>query len=587
MSVYSPDYVGTRINGELLDWTPVGSPPAHIRLNGSNDASIAFSARRGDVEITKTFQFRPDADEWFAYAVDIQLEFRNVGDAPTDAVTYELRWGPGMTGDRETYDPKFGGIGGTLTRTELPSFNAVRDRDVTTNGPQDKDGELADMSGKRTIWAAMDRKYFVVALMSDELDPVRGAERQAVFSEFQALGLPSDRGTPREREIERLGLIAGIGKDWMVDEDHLWEEKSRRMLMVIPSGTMSVNDEILASTANVKDDDKARRKLRDKLLRVYAEYTTVLGLLSGTRLEVSGFFLDPGQSVTDRYRLYAGPKHTEMLGNITLPDDATPARLNETIRLGIFGPVAKALLWLLKFFHKLMLNYGVAIILLTIVVRVVLYPLSQRSSESMKKMQTRMKIIQPFIDEVRSKFSDDPQRVNTETMKVYRKYGVNPAGQLGGCLVMLAQMPIFIAMFQMLRNAAELRGEPFVLWITDLTAPDLLFTVAGIPVRILPLFMTAGTILQQKMNPAGGTMGGSQKTLMYMMPLMFLFILYNMASGLNLYWGASTLLGVGQQFLVNKYGKSSGEENLTAADLERMATQERKRKRRRGPSLRP
>ena len=588
LSVYSPDYAGVKVNGSDLVWTPVGTPPDTIDLhNTPGEFRIAFQTRIDQVEVTKTFVFRTDTHEWFGYAVDVDLDFKNIGENTTDALTYELTWGPGITGDREPYDPHYGALGGSLTRAELPSFHDVRDRDVTIPGPQDKDGELVDMSNRRTIWAALDSKYFVAAILASDLDPVRGVERQAIFSEYRALDLPWDPERAQEREVERLRLLSSIGKDWMTNKDHLWSERTRRMLFVFPTGKMSVNDEILTATASVKDNDKALTKLEERLQRTYADYTTVVNMLSGTRLQVSGFFLDPGQSVTDHFRIYAGPKHTEMLGDILLPADDAPAHMNETVRLGFFAPVAKGLLWLLKLFHGLLRNYGAAIILLTIVVRGLLFPLSQHSSESMKRMQTRTKIIQPFLDEAKRKFKDDPQKMNSETMKIYRKYGVNPAGQLGGCLVMAAQMPIFIAMFQMLRNAAELRGEPFTLWITDLTAPDLLFTVAGVPIRVLPLFMTAGTILQQKMNPAAGTMGGSQRTMMYLMPLMFLFILYNMASGLNLYWGVSTILGVAQQYLVGKYGKSTGEENLTAADLERMATNERKNKRRRVPSWRP
>ena len=120
-----------------------------------------------------------------------------------------------------------------------------------------------------------------------------------------------------------------------------------------------------------------------------------------------------------------------------------------------------------------------------------------------------------------------------------------------------------------------------MFWIDDLTAPDMLLSVGGFPIRILPLIMTGGTLLQQKMNPAAGSMAGGQQRMMMMMPLIFLFMLYNMASGLNLYWGISTLLGVGQQYMVNKYGKSTGEEEMTAQDLERMATKAKKQKRQR------
>ena len=236
----------------------------------------------------------------------------------------------------------------------------------------------------------------------------------------------------------------------------------------------------------------------------------------------------------------------------------------------------------MKLFYQLTRNYGGAVILLTVLVRLAMFPLTQKSSESMKKTQQRMKVIQPEVDAVKEEFRGDPQRMNVEMMKVYRKYGVNPMGAMWGCLMILPQMPIFFAMFTMLQNSAELRGAPFMLWIDDLTAPDLLFTVFGLPVRALPFVMTAGTLLQQRMNPAATAMGGGQqRMMMYLMPLLFFFMFYNMASGLNLYWGASTLIGVAQQAFVNKFGKTGGdEEHLTAADLEREARAAQKKKQR-------
>ncbi|MEO2002642.1 MAG: membrane protein insertase YidC, partial [Candidatus Poribacteria bacterium] len=392
---------------------------------------------------------------------------------------------------------------------------------------------------------------------------------------------------PTPREPTRYELLLNTGKDWLLDDEHFGQAKTTRTL-IIPTGKRRLNDDVagLAGDDVAVGDDmeqatKRLRKANERVARTYAEYGDAMNLLSGARLELTGMFLDPGEVVTDRFRLYAGPKHTAILSDVKLPDGHSPAHMNEIIRYGFTGPLAKGLLWLLKFFHSGLGNYGLAIVLLTILVRGAMFPISQRSSQSMKQMQQRMKIIQPDLDAVRSKHKADPQRVNAETLKIYRKYGVNPAGQLGGCLMIAAQMPIFFAMFAMLRNAAELRGAPFMFWIDDLTAPDMLLSLGGFPIRILPLVMTVGTILQQKMNPAAGSMAGGQQRMMMFMPLIFLFMLYNMASGLNLYWGISTLLGVGQQFYVNKYGKSTGEEDLTTADLERMANQARKKKGRR------
>jgi YidC/Oxa1 family membrane protein insertase len=586
--VNGPDYGGLRINGQTLEWSPVDAGADRLRLASvADEASLAYVAQIGDVEVTKTFTFRgSNVDDLAAgkpgssdgYGVDVRLAFENVGSEASSELAqgYELRWGPGIAMDRERYDPKgYGVAGGLLSTGELVSATRVIDRDYGTPGPQDKDGQALDPpDSTRTAWAAIHSKYFVAALLTGDLPDSRGMPRRARFSAYDAYDMPVPR------EPARYELLLNTGKDWLLDDEHFGQEMTTRTL-IIPTGTKHLNDDIAMLAGKDIGDEGALRKAEERVARTYADYGDAMNLLSGARLEVSGIFLDPGETATDQFRLYGGPKHTTILSEVTLPDGETPAHMNEIIRYGFTGPLAKGLLWLLKFFHSGLRNYGLAIVLLTILVRGAMFPISQRSSQSMKQMQQRMKIIQPDLDEVRRKHKADPQRVNTETLKIYRKYGVNPAGQLGGCLMVAAQMPIFFAMFSMLRNAAELRGAPFVLWVDDLTAPDMLVSVFGFPIRILPLVMTVGTILQQKMNPASGSMAGGQQRMMMFMPVIFLFMLYNMASGLNLYWGISTLLGVGQQFLVNKYGKSTGDEDLTAADLERMANQARKKKRRR------
>ena len=586
--VNGPDYGGLRINGEPLTWTAAQPHEARIALATVADrAVLAYVAQIENVEITKTFTFRgSNADDLAAgkagssdgFAVDVELSFTNLGPDVGSAVAhgYELRWGPGIAMDRERYDPKgYGVTGGLLSTGELVSASRVTDLDYAMPGPQDKHGESLDPSDStRTAWAAIHSKYFVAALLAGDLPDNRGDARRARFSEYDAFDGPAPR------EPARFNLLLNTGKDWLLDEEHFRQAKTTRTL-IIPTGKRRLNDDIAGLAGKDMEDEDALWKTEDRLARTYADYGDVMNLLTGARLGVDGFFLDPGEAVVDTFRLYGGPKHTTILSEVTLPDGETPAHMNEIIRYGFTGPLAKGLLWLLKFFHGGLRNYGLAIVLLTLLVRGAMFPISQRSSQSMKQMQQRMKIIQPELDEVRSKHKSDPQRVNTETLKIYQKYGVNPAGQLGGCLMIAAQMPIFFAMFSMLRNAAELRGAPFMLWIDDLTAPDMLLSVGGFPIRILPLIMTGGTLLQQKMNPAAGSMAGGQQRMMMMMPLIFLFMLYNMASGLNLYWGISTLLGVGQQYMVNKYGKSTGEEELTAQDLERMATKAKKQKRQR------
>jgi YidC/Oxa1 family membrane protein insertase len=586
--VNGPDYGGLRINGESLAWTAAQPHAERISLATVSDAAVlAYVAQVGSVEITKTFTFRgSNAVDLAAgkegssdgFGVDVELTFTNLGPdvGSTVAHGYELRWGPGIAMDRERYDPKgYGVVGGLLSTGELVSASRVTDLDYAEPGPQDKHGESLDPSDTtRTAWAAIHSKYFLAALLAGDLPDNRGNSRRARFSEYDAYN------TPAPREPARFNTLLSTGKDWLLDDEHFGQAKTTKTL-IIPTGKRRLNDDVASMAAKDMEDADALRKTEQRLARTYADYGDVMNLLTGTRLEVQGFYLDPGETITDTFRMYGGPKHTTILSEVTLPDGETPAHMDEIIRYGFTGPLAKGLLWLLKFFHRGLGNYGLAIVVLTLIVRGAMFPISQRSSQGMKKMQARMKIIQPDLDAVRSKHKADPQRVNTETLKIYQKYGVNPAGQLGGCLMIGAQMPIFFAMFSMLRNAAELRGAPFMFWIDDLTAPDMLLSVGGFPIRILPLIMTGGTLLQQKMNPAAGSMAGGQQRMMMMMPLIFLFMLYNMASGLNLYWGISTLLGVGQQYMVNKYGKSTGEEEMTAQDLERMATKAKKQKRQR------
>lgn len=576
--VYLPDYGSLRFGGAALEWRPLGSWN-RVVLNSEGDTEdVSFQAELNGVEIVKTFTFTGVSEEalragsegaWRGYAIDVSVKFHNQG-APEDILAggYELRWGPGIAMDREPPTNEFGIVGGMHSTGPLDGFTELRDHMLTEPGPQNKDGSPADaVEQSETIWSAIHSKYFIAALIGGGLGE---KDRSIHFSEYDAFPLDFPREPDRHR------LLMEIGKEWLVDDAHFGQKKPTHLLL-IPTGTRQMNADI--EKAARKEDG---RKSEENLKRIYAEYGDAQNLLTGARLSADGFLLPEGRSLIDRFRIYAGPKHTALLKDVVLANGDAPAQLNQLVSFGFTGPLAKGLLWLLKLFHALFRNYGVAIIILTILVRLAMYPLTKKSSEAMKKSQSQMKIIQPMVDEVKKKYSADPQRMQVETMKVFRKYGVNPMSGMWGCLMMLPQMPIFFAMFTMLQNSAELRGEPFMLWIDDLTAPDMMFSIFGLPVRALPILMTVGTLLQQRMLPAASPMGGNQqKMMMYLMPLIFFFLFYNWASGLNLYWGASTLLGVGMQFLVGKFGKQEEEEQLTPADLERRARLERKKKQRR------
>ncbi|MFA7257090.1 MAG: membrane protein insertase YidC [Kiritimatiellales bacterium] len=212
----------------------------------------------------------------------------------------------------------------------------------------------------------------------------------------------------------------------------------------------------------------------------------------------------------------------------------------------VMYPIKTGLLWGLDTLYKVVRNYGVAIMLLTIIVRVIFWPITHKGTESMRRMQA----LQPQLKEIREKFKDNPQRMQQETMQFYKENKVNP---LGGCLPMFVQIPVFIALYTVLRSAIELRFSKF-LWISDLSEPENLF--AGmIPVvgslNILPLLMSATMIWQQKMTPSAGD-PQQQKMMAVMMPIMMLFFFYTMPSGLVLYWTTSNLIMIIQMLIKKK-----------------------------------
>jgi YidC/Oxa1 family membrane protein insertase len=210
--------------------------------------------------------------------------------------------------------------------------------------------------------------------------------------------------------------------------------------------------------------------------------------------------------------------------------------LHLSLDFGIWAVIAVPILRGLQFFYSFFHNYGVAIIFLTIFIRLLTFPLQYKSFKSMKKMQT----IQPEMAKLKEKFKNDPQRMQKETMALFKKSGANP---LGGCLPMLLQMPIFFAFYRVLFSSVELVDAPFILWITDLSAKD--------PYYILPILMAVAMVLNQKMMPSTTT-DPTQKKMMMFMPLIFVVFMKDFPAGLVLYTVVSTVMGMLQQLFVYK-----------------------------------
>lgn len=246
---------------------------------------------------------------------------------------------------------------------------------------------------------------------------------------------------------------------------------------------------------------------------------TATGMLTHNRLNENADF-------TVQYAAFAGPKSFSLLEQID-------PQLTEVINLGMFAWIAKPLLALLNYLNSFVHNYGIAIILLTIVVRVLVLPFNVYSFRSMKAMQK----IQPEMQRLRERFKDDPPTMNREVMDLMRRNKVNP---LGGCLPMLLQLPVFIALYQVLGQSIELYKAPFMFWIQDLSAKDHFY--------VLPLLMSAAMYLQQKITPT--TMPPEQARIMQWLPLIFGLMMVTLPSGLTLYIFISTVFGVVQQYLM-------------------------------------
>ncbi|MBI4971153.1 MAG: membrane protein insertase YidC [Candidatus Omnitrophica bacterium] len=260
-------------------------------------------------------------------------------------------------------------------------------------------------------------------------------------------------------------------------------------------------------------------------------------------LKTQRFEIPAHGSASQDYLIYAGPNSYETLKSFGFG-------FQKILSKGFFGPLKIGMLLTLYWFYHWIPNYGVAIILLTVLIKILFSPLTHISFESMRRMHA----LQPKIKSLQAHYKADPQRMQKELMALYKKNKVNP---LSGCLPMLLQMPIFIALYQALSQAVELRGASFFGWIHDLSQPDRLFTLPfsipflGDGINILPLIMMGSMVWQQKLTPSSG-MDPQQEKMMQFMPIMFGFMFYNLPSGLVIYWTLSNFLTIAHQLIIKR-----------------------------------
>ncbi|MBW1805180.1 MAG: membrane protein insertase YidC [Deltaproteobacteria bacterium] len=254
--------------------------------------------------------------------------------------------------------------------------------------------------------------------------------------------------------------------------------------------------------------------------------------------------LSPFEQHTSEFTLYMGPRDLDILKQLG-------KRLDLAINFGFFDIIAKPLHYALRFFYGYVHNYGLAIIILTILIKIIFWPLTHKSYKSMKGMQK----LQPLMAKIREKHKNDKQQMQKELMGLYKTYKINP---MGGCLPMVIQIPVFFALFRILGASIELRHTPFIFWINDLSAPDRLFNFPfqipfmsapyGIPV--LTLLMGASMFIQQKMTPTAGD--PAQAKIMMFLPIIFTIMFINFPSGLVLYWLVNNILSIGQQYRIKR-----------------------------------
>jgi len=284
------------------------------------------------------------------------------------------------------------------------------------------------------------------------------------------------------------------------------------------------------------------------------------GLASASRLNIIRPVINSPRA-DDVYRFYLGPKNQDTLNAYNTGSNGfnlMDMQLVEAANTrGILSPLEKLLKWMLLIFYKLIPNYGVAIILLTLTVKIIFFPLTKKSSEATLRMQA----LAPKIKELQTKHKDNPQKMNAEMADFYKKEGYNP---LSGCLPMLLQIPIFFAMYNLFNSHFDLRGAMFIPgWIPDLSVPESIWDFpsgARLPIlgwtalRLLPFIYVGSQLLYGKVTQTPDQQNNTQmKMMLYVMPIVFFFILYDVPSGLLIYWIFSNLLTLVQQVVINKY----------------------------------
>jgi len=285
--------------------------------------------------------------------------------------------------------------------------------------------------------------------------------------------------------------------------------------------------------------------------------------------------LAPGKDYEVTYDIFIGPKNNALIRSLD-------GDKGDVMDYGFFGPISRFLNWTLNILSNLFggennsWSWGWAIVVLTLLIRTVMWPLHAKSTRTMKRMSQ----LQPKIKALKEKYPDDPNKMNQETMKLYREFGVNP---MGGCVPMLFQIPVFFGFYNMLQYAVELRNQPFLGWVKDLSQPDTITYIGGLPLNILPILMAVTMVIQMSITPKTGDK--MQQRIFMLMPLIFFFFCYNFASALALYWTTQNIFSIAQTWLMQrmpepelKTSKNAGKKSMMQKLAERAEEAQKLRK---------
>ena len=454
-------------------------------------------------------------------------EFLEVGEAPIELVhvalpvlATELRGIPGTTFADARYEILQRSDREVVQRATLPAGTLTRTIRLDEHG-YGFDLEIAFQNGRADpIDTAFEISW--AQAMSDRAD----------FRETSVLAYGEENGVTRTlvQAVAQTGFLSVLGFGGnVVDGEELVNGRSEWAGFDVQY------------FAGVVIDPSESPRLKVRFSPLEAQESAIM------RATLPSVGLASGESSRESLRGFIGPKTTDALA-------AAGSGLKYSVNRGFswLEPLTRFFEIALDKLYLFIPNYGLAIIVLTILVRIFTAPLMAKQMRSAE----RMRALQPRMKELQEKYKDDRQKQSEATMKLYREEKVNP---IAGCLPMLVQFPVLIGLFYALRSSIGLRHAPFALWITDLSQPATLFVMPGIdfPIRLLPLIMGGSMFVQQKMTPTTGMDPTQARMMLIMMPAMMLFISYTFPSGLVLYWTVSNLLGIAQQYWIRKQTQSA------------------------------